>query len=94
MLCYDVFGVIFGLAYGIFTGPISSGFVYLFLVTVIFEIYVFASTEYSKYSALSRILMNVAMVIGWIIGRYLYLGETGIDNLSDIFDVVIGKSDQ
>ena len=79
----DIYGVVVGFLYGLFLGPLSAGFVYLFIATIILEAYAIISTAKipNGYRLEARIAITAAAIMGWIVGRWFVLGETGVENL-------------
>lgn len=64
---------------GLFFGPMSSGLVYLIITILIWEGIIIYITKRLKpqYRFDIRLAMNVAGILGWVLGRWLYLGNTG-----------------
>ncbi len=89
MVSNDAYSLIVGFLWGMFMGPMSSGFVYLFISTIVLEAYAAIITAHNVYRAEMRIAITAAAVMGWIFGRWLVLGETGVENLIGLPEQVL-----
>ncbi len=73
--------IVFSFAIGLLFGPISWGLAYFIAFIIIYEIIVFYITSglSPKWRFLARLGINAAAILGWIIGRWLVLGNTGFE---------------
>lgn len=77
--CSDYIQVIISFMIGLFFGPLSSGILYFIITLIIWECLIIWSTKrlQPNYRLETRIVLNVAGIIGWILSRWLYLGNIG-----------------
>lgn len=89
----DLSQIVFAFIYGLFFGPFSNSIVYVIISLIVFELYVIISTRMAKplWQFEFRVTMNAAGLIGWVLGRWLILDETGIEDLSGLPYRVFGK---
>ena len=83
------FQCVSGLFVGLLFGPLSMGIEYMILWIIVFELWVFATTSYkSPYERfISRLLINVFFLIGWVFSRWFYNDCIGHEKyLDDIRD--------
>ena len=76
--------IIFGFVFGLLFGPLSYGMSYNFLFIIIYEIVLFYFTQnFSSTTKIeTRIICNISALYGWILGRSLFLEETGLEDLT------------
>lgn len=74
-------GLILSFFVGLLTGPFSWGIIWFLMFVTVWEICLCMLTSASKtlgsffcWELESRIAINVAAFLGWILGRYLLLG--------------------
>lgn len=81
------FQCVFFLAYGILFGGISSSLFITIIFVLIYEFYVYHISQFYPPSvqAFDRVLVNIIFFYGWIIGRWLMLNETGIEECIEYF---------
>jgi len=73
--------LVFSFALGLLFGPMSWGIIYYVIFIIIYEIIVFYVTSGLEpfWRLISRISINSAALIGWMLGRWLVLGRTGFE---------------
>ena len=81
-----VYQIVIGFIVGAILGPFSSGFVYLFLFTLLYEAWIFGKTRYYKepYRYELRVVLTIVGVMGWAMARWAFYGECGLENLSGL----------
>lgn len=79
------FQLVVALASGLFLGMLSYGLLFTSIFILMFEIFIAAfSIKYPPSETVStRITLNVVFFIGWSLGRFLYLRETGFEGITD-----------
>ena len=77
----EFFQIISAFILGLLFGPLSLGIFYSLLFIFIYEFFLFYYTKNypGVYKLQTRIYSNIFGIYGWIIGRYLLLGETGFE---------------
>ncbi len=82
----ELFQLIYGFVMGLILGPLAGNIVFVLLTVVIIEVYTFWSTATlpQPWRFEARVAINLFALIGWVLGRWLILGETGLENLSDL----------
>lgn len=77
----DYVQIIIFFCIGLFSGPISNGLIYLIISILIWEALIIWVTDRLKpgYKFATRIALNVSFIVGWLLGRWLYLGYIGYD---------------
>lgn len=78
-----LFEAILGLAMGLFLGVYSHGLFMTLIFTIFFEYYVFVSGEIKGNPSETgdRILINVVYLFGWVLSKFLFVRETGFEDL-------------
>jgi hypothetical protein len=73
--------IVFSFALGLISGPLSRGISFFFLFVCIYEIALWRITEGLPiyWQMRTRVVVNLASFLGWIVGRYLILEETGLE---------------
>lgn len=73
--------LVFSFAIGLLFGPMSWGIIYYVIFIIIYEIIIFYITSGlpPTWRLLSRVSINAAALIGWVLGRWLVLGRTGFE---------------
>ena len=79
----EIFQILSAFILGLLFGPISWGLYYSIAFFIIYELLLFYLTkDYpGVYKFQTRFFANVFAIFGWIIGRFLLLGETGFEPL-------------
>lgn len=75
--------IIYAFVYGLLFGGFSWGIVWLIVFIIIYEIFIFYVTDGLEphWRLLARVGINAALFLGWILGRWLILGHTGLEFL-------------
>ncbi len=75
----DYVQIIISFMIGLFFGPLSSGLIYLLITIIIWEGLIIWVTKRLKpqYKFNIRIALNAAGILGWVLGRWIYKGNTG-----------------
>ena len=84
------FQIISFLAYGVLFGGISKSLLFVILFCIIYEFYIFHISRFfpPEVKSLDRILLNFIFIFGWIVGRFLMLIESGVEEIVDLFNDV------
>ena len=77
----DLNQIALGFVLGLLFGGFSSGLIWFIIYVILFEIYIYYITREldTEWKLLSRIGINCATLIGWILGRWLVLNKTGFE---------------
>lgn len=75
----DYVQIILSFMIALFFSPLSKGLAYFIIFLIIWEGLIIWSTKCLKpaYKFNVRLALNVAGILGWILGRWLYRGDTG-----------------
>ena len=82
------FQIISFLTYGILFGGLSKSLLFVIFFTIVYEFYVFHVSRFypPEVKSFDRILLNLIFIFGWIVGRFLMLNESGIEEIVDLFN--------
>lgn len=88
-MAYDTnieFQIVSFLAYGVLFGGISKSLFFVILFCVVYEFYVFHISRFypPEVKDLDRVILNLIFIFGWIVGRFLMLNESGLEDVIDI----------
>ncbi|CAH6418262.1 Hypothetical protein POVN_LOCUS32 [uncultured virus] len=88
----ELFRLVFAFVWGLLMGPLSSGFIYTFIMIILLEFYAAWATsmEHPQWRFVSVVAINLAGIAGWVLGRWLILGETGLEHLDGLPYKVFG----
>lgn len=81
-----LFQVVFSFVIGLFLGPYSNSLELLILLMVLTEsLAYYTSFLYNKEfpNFLERLAINCMYLMGWVVGRWLVMGETGFEYYMD-----------
>lgn len=79
----ELLEIVVAFVIGLFFGPLSSGFIYFLISIIVLELFAFYTTRKlpEGYKWYMRVVINLAGIIGWILGRWLVINETGVEHL-------------
>lgn len=79
------FQAVVSLATGLFLGMLSYGLLFTGIFIIMFEIFIsLYSIKYPPADTVPiRVGLNVIFLIGWSLGRFLFLRETGFEGITN-----------
>lgn len=88
------FQIISFLAYGVLLGGISKHVLFVIFFCIVYEFYVFHISRFypPEVKTLDRILLNLIFIFGWVVGRFLMLNESGLEEVVDLFNETVPQN--
>jgi len=71
--------IIIAFTYGLLFGSLSWGLLWFIIFVVIYECFLFYVTDGLNYKWITRIVVNLFLIFGWVLGRWLILNRTGFN---------------
>jgi len=70
--------IVISFTYGLLFGSLSWGIIWFLIYVIIYELIIFYITKSSpsEWKCIDRIIINIFMISGWILGRWIVLGRT------------------
>lgn len=82
------FQIVSFLVYGLLFGGISSNLFFILLYCIFYEYFIFHISMFfpPKVKSLERVLLNLIFILGWVLGRYLMLNQSGFEDIIEYFN--------
>lgn len=76
--------VLLSFLFGMFLGTFITDIECIIIIVIITEVLIFTFTYYysKEYLWEARFIINCGYLLGWIIGKYCFLNETGFEQYS------------